>query len=414
MKKPIQFKILKEHTNGHARVGELHTAHGIIKTPAFIPVGTKATVKSLTPEQIQSIGAQAVLANTYHLYLEPGDEIIKKAGGLQKFMNWHGPTITDSGGFQVFSLGAAFGHSISKITKGNEDEIMLPYEQEVIEGKKRSNAGKARIDENGVMFRSHIDGSAHYFTPEKAIEIQHNIGADIIFAFDECTSPLEGEHYQKRSLDRTHRWAKRCLDFHKSKDISKGQALYAVIQGGRYEALRKESAQTLADMKTESGEEFDGFGIGGSFEKKDMSSAVVWSNEHLPKEKPRHLLGIGEVEDLFMGVEYGCDTFDCVAATRIARNAQVYTHIGKINLLNEKFKEDFSPIDTECDCYTCQNFTRAYLSHLFRGKEMLASTLATIHNLRFIVRLVDQMREHLLTDTFEKFRDEYLKTYLGE
>jgi queuine tRNA-ribosyltransferase len=414
MKKPIHFKIIKEHSNGKARVGELQTAHGIIKTPAFIPVGTKATVKSLTPEQIQSIGAQAVLANTYHLYLEPGDEIVKKAGGLQKFMNWHGPTITDSGGFQVFSLGAAFGHSISKITKGNEDEIMLPYEQEVVEGKKRSNAGKARIDENGVMFRSHIDGSAHYFTPEKAIEIQHNIGADIIFAFDECTSPMEGEHYQKRSLDRTHRWAKRCLNFHHIKDNSSKQALYAVIQGGRFEHLRKESAQTLADMKTESGEEFDGFGIGGSFEKKDMSSAVVWSNEFLPKEKPRHLLGIGEVEDLFMGVENGCDTFDCVAATRIARNGQMYTHTGKINLFNEKFKEDFTPIDAECDCYTCTNFTKAYLSHLFRGKEMLAGTLATIHNLRFIVRLVDQMREHLLTDTFEKFRDEYLKKYLGK
>jgi queuine tRNA-ribosyltransferase len=412
MKKPIQFKVIKEHSNGKARVGELHTAHGVIQTPAFIPVGTKATVKSLTPEQIQSIGAQAVLANTYHLYLEPGDQIIQQAGGIQNFMNWHGPTITDSGGFQVFSLGAAFGHSISKITKGNEDEIMLPYEQEVIEGKKRSNAGKARIDENGVTFRSHIDGSAHYFTPEKSIEIQHNIGADIIFAFDECTSPMEGEHYQKRSLDRTHRWAKRCLDFHQSKENSSRQALYAVIQGGRFEALRKESADVLAHMKTENGEEFDGFGIGGSFEKKDMSSAVVWSNEHLPKEKPRHLLGIGEVEDLFMGVENGCDTFDCVAATRIARNGQVYTNIGKINLMNEKFKADFTPIDTECDCYTCKNFTRAYLSHLFRGKEMLAGTLATIHNLRFIVKLVDDMRAHLLTETFEKFRDEFLKKYL--
>ncbi|MEN9921720.1 MAG: hypothetical protein RLZZ517_698 [Candidatus Parcubacteria bacterium] len=413
MKKPIKFNIIKEHTNGKARVGELHTEHGVIQTPAFIPVGTKATVKSLTPEQIESIGAQAVLANTYHLYLEPGDEIIHKAGGIQKFMNWHGPSITDSGGFQVFSLGAAFGHSISKITKGNEDEIMLPYEQEVVEGKKRSNAGKARIDENGVMFRSHIDGYAHYFTPEKSIEIQHNIGADIIFAFDECTSPMEGEHYQKRSLDRTHRWAKRCLEFHKSKDNASRQALYAVIQGGRFEKLRKESAEFLANLKTDEGGEFDGFGIGGSFEKKDMSSAVVWSNEYLPKDKPRHLLGIGEVEDLFMGVENGCDTFDCVAATRIARNGQVYTHTGKINLMNEKYKEDFTPLDTECDCYTCKNFTKAYLSHLFRGKEMLAGTLATIHNLRFIVRLVDDMRNHLLTDTFEEFKEGFLKKYLG-
>ena len=412
MKKPIEFNILKKHQNGLARVGEIETVHGIIKTPAFIPVGTKATVKSLTPEQIQNIGAQAILANTYHLYLEPGEDIIHNAGGIQNFMNWHGPTITDSGGFQVFSLGAAFGHSISKIIKGNEDEIMLPYEQKVLEGKKRSNASKARIDENGVMFRSHIDGSAHYFTPEKSIEIQHNIGADIIFAFDECTSPMEGEHYQKRSLDRTHRWAQRCLDFHASKNNAKTQALYAVIQGGRYEHLRKESAQTLANMKTKTGVEFDGFGIGGSFEKKDMFSAVLWANENLPKEKPKHLLGIGEVEDLFMGVENGCDTFDCVAATRIARNGQVYTHTGKINLMNEKFKKDFIPIDTECDCYTCKNFTKSYLSHLFRGKEILASTLATIHNLRFIVQLVDKMREHLLSDSFEKFKKEFLIKYL--
>ncbi len=408
MKKPIEFKIIKEHTNGRARVGEIHTAHGIIKTPAFIPVGTKATVKSLTPEQIESLGAQAILANTYHLYLEPGEHIVQKSGGLQKFMHWDKPTFTDSGGFQVFSLGAAFGYSISKITKGNEDEIMLPFEQEVVEGKKRSNAGKARIDENGVTFRSHIDGSAHYFTPEKAIEIQHNLGADIIFAFDECTSPLEGEHYQKRSLDRTHRWAKRCLDFHQSKENSERQALYAVIQGGRFEHLRKESAKFLGEM------DFDGYGIGGSFAKEDMSSGVLWANEFLPKEKPRHLLGIGEVEDLFMGVENGCDTFDCVAATRIARNGQVYTRTGKINLFNEKFKEDFEMINEKCDCYTCQHFTKAYLSHLFRAKEMLGATLATIHNLRFIVRLVDEMREHLLAGTFEEFKETFLKTYLNK
>ncbi len=408
MKKPIQFKIIKEHLNGLARVGEIHTEHGIIKTPAFIPVGTKATVKSLTPEQIQSIGAQAVLANTYHLYLEPGDEIIKKAGGIQKFMNWHGPTITDSGGFQVFSLGAAFGYSLSKIIKGKEDEIMLPYEQEVKEGKKRSNAGKARIDENGVMFRSHIDGSAHYFTPEKSIEIQHNIGADIIFAFDECTSPMEGEHYQKRSLDRTHRWEKQCLEFHKKSNQSEKQALYAVVQGGRFESLRKESAEYLASL------DFDGFGIGGSFAKEDMSSSVLWTNQSLPKEKPRHLLGIGEVEDLFMGVENGCDTFDCVAATRIARNGQVYTHTGKINLFNEKFKEDFETVDKDCDCYTCKNYSIAYLSHLFRGQEILASTLATIHNLRFIIRLVESMRENLINDSFENFRDDFLSKYLNK
>lgn len=400
--KNFGFRIEKKG-KGLARAGIISTPHGEIKTPAYIPVGTKATVKAITNDHLDEIGAQAVLANTYHLYLEPGDELIKKAGGLHEFMNYHKPMITDSGGFQVFSLGAAYGKGISKILKGKEDELLLTQESGI--RIQDSDKNKARIDENGVMFRSHLDGSAHYFTPEKSIEIQNNLGSDIIFAFDECTSPHESKHYQREALDRTHRWAKRCVDFHKESGRADDQMLFGVVQGGRFEELRKESAQKLSQMN------FDGFGIGGSFEKADMSSAVKWTNEILPEDKPRHLLGIGEPEDLFMGVENGCDTFDCVAATRIARNGQVYTKEGKINLMNEKFKEDFEPIERDCDCYTCKNHTRAYLSHLFRGKEMLAGTLATIHNTHFIVKLVDGMREAILDDSFEEYKNNFLEKY---
>jgi queuine tRNA-ribosyltransferase len=402
--KKFSFEISKKGP-GLMRAGVLKTPHGDIKTPAYIPVGTKATVKALTNSQIDETGAQAVLANTYHLYLEPNDEIVKKAGGIHKFMNYHKPIITDSGGFQVFSLGAAYGKGISKIIKGQEDELQLPVSSENL-----NKEGAARIDENGVMFRSHIDGSAHYFTPEKSIEIQNNLGADIIFAFDECTSPHESKHYQRQALDRTHRWAKRCLDFHKNSNKADEQMLFAVIQGGRFEELRKESAKVLSEIGPPAGG-FDGFGIGGSFEKADMSSAVKWTNEILPEDKPRHLLGIGEPEDLFMGVENGCDTFDCVAATRIARNGQVYTNLGKINLRNQKFIEDFQPIEIDCDCYTCQNHTKGYLAHLFRGNEILAATLATIHNTRFIVRLVDGMREAILNDTFDEYKSIFLIKY---
>jgi queuine tRNA-ribosyltransferase len=410
--KNFNFEIIKKD-KGLMRAGIIKTPNGEIKTPAYIPVGTKATVKSITNDQLNTIGAQAMLANTYHLYLEPGDELIQRAGGLHGFMNYHNPIITDSGGFQVFSLGAAYGAGISKIVKGQEDELQLNAFTEKPASAKAS-AWRAKIDETGVMFRSHVDGSAHYFTPEKSIEIQHNLGADIIFAFDECTSPTESKHYQREALDRTHRWAKKCLDFHKNSSNASNQMLYAVVQGGRYEDLRKESAEKLSKMETvsEYGSSFDGFGIGGSFEKKDMNSSVKWTNEILPEDKPRHLLGIGEPEDLFMGVENGCDTFDCVAATRIARNGQVYTKEGKINLMNKKFVEDFSPIEKGCECYACKNHTKAYLSHLFRGKEMLGATLATIHNTHFIVSLVDGMREAILNDNFEEYKKDFLKIYL--
>ncbi len=408
----IKFEITKEFGDKNmGRVGVIKTPHGDILTPAFVTVGTKATVKALTPEQLKDyIGSQVVLANTYHLYLEPGHERVSKAGGIQKFMNWHGPTMTDSGGFQVFSLGAAFGKNISKVTREEDPSKILTELTETTKsrgGQISEHFKPAKVEHDRVIFRSHIDGSVHEFTPEKSIEIQHAIGADIIFAFDECTSPNESIFYQRESLDRTHRWAKQCLAYHKSKENSKTQALYGVIQGGRHEELRKRSAEFFARL------DFDGYGIGGSFEKADMSSAVKWVNEILPKEKPRHMLGIGEPLDLFTGIENGCDTFDCVAPTRIARTGQIYSVNGKINLRNEKFRDDYSAPD-ECDCYTCKNYSRAYLAHLFRSEEMLGATLASIHNLYFIVNLVKKIREAILNDNYLSFKKSFLGKYLAK
>ncbi len=426
----MKFQITKKLEGKLGRVGVIETPHGVIQTPAFVTVGTKATVKALTPEQVAGLGAQVVLANTYHLYLEPGHEIVNQAGGFGKFMNWQGPTMTDSGGFQVFSLGAAFGKNITKITAETDPNKMLTDITETAKsgrGEMPANFKPAQILEDRVIFKSHIDGSTHEFTPERSIEIQHCLGADMIFAFDECTSPNESVFYQRESLDRTHRWAKKSLEYHLQKspemnyfkETRERQALFGIVQGGRHEDLRKDSAKILADMKVlvnENGIEkevgFDGFGIGGSFQKADMESAVKWVNEILPEEKPRHLLGIGEPEDLFMAVENGCDLFDCVAPTRIARTGQVYTNHGKVNLRNAEFKNDFKPIEEKCVCYTCQNYTRAYLSHLFRSDEMLGATLASTHNLFFIINLVKQMREAMLNDTFEKFRTDFLQKYL--
>lgn len=398
--KPLKFEIHKELPNTLARVGTIYTPHGEIHTPAFVTVGTKGTVKSLTPEQVKETGVQTIIANTYHLYLEPGHEQIAKMGGLHKAMNWDGPLMTDSGGFQVFSLGVAYGkNGVSKIAHKKAEELQLPEVNDIELPK------IARIDPNGVMFRAHDSGDAHYFTPEKSIDIQHSLGADIIFAFDECTSPNESDHYQAEALDRTHRWAKQSLEYHKSKPNKDNQALFGIVQGGRNEKLRKESAQFIGSL------DFDGFGIGGSFDKEDMNKAVQWVNEILPKEKPRHLLGIGEPEDLFMAVENGCDLFDCVAPTRIARNGGAYTKNGKINLLNEKFRSDLAPIDSGCGCYTCKNFSRSYVAHLFRAKEMLASTLTSIHNIYFISSMVSKMREEMLNGNFEKYKKEFLTSY---
>jgi queuine tRNA-ribosyltransferase len=409
---PIKFSIQKElggFTAKLGRAGTLETPHGVIHTPAFVSVGTKATVKALTPEQIVSTGAEVVLANTYHLYLEPGDERIKSFGGLHKFMNWHGPLMTDSGGFQVFSLGAAYGKELSKITKIVTDPSEMLAERS-LDGE---SPKLAKIGSDGVSFRSHHDGTLHYITPEKSIDIQHNLGADIIFAFDECTSPNEDFRYQEEALERTHHWAKRSLERHsnilKNVRMSEGDwwgpALFGIVQGGREESLRKRSAEFIGGL------DFDGFGIGGSFAKEDMEMAVKWVNEILPKEKPRHLLGIGEPEDLFMGVENGVDLFDCVAPTRNGRGGTLYTREGKINIRNAEFREDTGPVDKECGCTTCKNYSRAYLCHLYRAHEMLGGTLGSIHNLYFIINLVKEMRQAILDECFEEFKKEFLKSY---
>jgi len=401
----IKFKIEKRLKGKLGRAGVLETPNGSIQTPAFVVVGTKATVKALTPEQVKDLGTQVVLANTYHLYLQPGDEIVAEAGGLRKFMNWQGPTMTDSGGFQVFSLGAAYGKEISKVVKITDPSLMIPERFD------DSDAPRlAKIGQDGVSFKSHLDGSVHYITPEKSIQIQHNLGADMIFAFDECTSPTENIRYQTEALDRTHRWAERSLEEHIRLNKEKKVALFGIVQGGREEDLRKKSAKILSDMEV-SGEGFEGFGIGGSFAKEDMSTAVKWVNEILPEDKPRHLLGIGEPEDLFMSIENGVDLFDCVASTRIARNGSLYTMSGNINILNAKFISDFSKVDENCHCYTCQNYTKAYIAHLFRGKEILANTLASIHNLYFIVNLVKNIRQSILDDGFEEFKKDFLMRY---
>ncbi|MDO8183447.1 MAG: tRNA guanosine(34) transglycosylase Tgt [bacterium] len=405
--KPLKFEVIKEIPGALGRAGVITTFHGIIKTPAFVTVGTKATVKALTPEQVKSLGAQVVLANTYHLYLEPGEKILQEAGGLHQFMNWDGPTMTDSGGFQVFSLGAAFGQGgVSKIASNQENSRVFTPEGPYAD-KNFFDSSLAKIDEDGVTFKSYLDGSEHRFTPEHSMEIQHAIGADIMFAFDECTSPQASYEYQQEAMTRTHRWAERSLKKHlellKANEANKLKpALFGIVQGGRHQDLREESAKFIASL------DFDGFGIGGSFNKDDLSTAVAWVNNILPTNKPRHLLGIGEVEDLFAGVENGVDTFDCVMPTRMARNGTLQIATGRLNILNAQYKNDFTPVEEGCVCYTCQNYTRAYLAHLFRSKEILANTLASIHNLYFFIHLVDQMREHILAGTFKDFKNSFL------
>ena len=403
--KPLKFEVIKEIPGALGRAGVISTPHGVINTPAFVTVGTKATIKALTPEQVKSLGAQVVLANTYHLYLEPGEEILKQAGGLHNFMHWAGPTMTDSGGFQAFSLGAAFGKGgVSKVARGLDNFDNFTPEGPYADQNSQAPLATAlaKVDEDGVTFKSHINGSEHRFTPERSMEIQHNIGADIMFAFDECTSPQASYEYQKEAMERTHRWAKRSLDFHQNSGQANKQSLFGIVQGGRHQDLREESAKFIASL------DFDGFGIGGSFNKDDLSTAVGWVNKILPPDKPRHLLGIGEVEDLFNGVENGVDTFDCVMPTRMARNGTLQTAEGRLNIFNAQYKNDFTPVEQGCECYTCKNYTKAYLAHLFRSKEILANTLASIHNLYFFINLVAQMREHILAGTFHDFKKSFL------
>ncbi len=383
------------------RTGEIFTPHGKIQTPAFIPVGTKATVKSVLPESMDQLGSQALLANAYHLYLQPGPDILDEAGGLARFMNWNGPTFTDSGGFQVLSLGVGFKKVIAM------DEETFRSDEVIADHKERL----AHVDDDGVTFKSHLDGSMHRFTPEVSMQVQHQLGADIMFAFDECTTLHNTRKYQEKSLERTRLWAKRCLVEHGRLTDARShrpyQALFGVLQGAQYEDLRRKAAQDLSGL-SEDGISFDGFGLGGALDKANLGTIVSWMTSELPVNKPRHLLGIGEPDDLFVGVENGADTFDCVAPSRQARTSAVFTQDGRVNISNAKYRRQFSPIDDGCDCYTCTHYSAAYLHHLFASKEMLASTLATIHNERFIVRLVDQMRERIEAGDFLDFKSEFL------
>ncbi|MEY5018322.1 MAG: hypothetical protein RJB54_240 [Actinomycetota bacterium] len=400
----FSFEVNKTIPGFQGRSGEITTPHGVIQTPAFIPVGTKATVKSVLPESVGEVGAQAVLSNAYHLYLQPGPDTLDEAGGLSKFMNWDKPTFTDSGGFQVMSLGVGF----KKVIDMNGDS--LNSDDLIAEKRERL----AHVDDEGVTFKSHLDGSMHRFTPEVSMQVQHKIGADIMFAFDELTTLHNTRKYQERSLERTRLWALRCLDEHKrltdERKDKPYQALFGVLQGAQYEDLRRKASRDLGAMES-SGISFDGFGMGGALDKSILGTIVSWMAEELPVNKPRHLLGIGEPADLFAGVENGADTFDCVAPTREARTSAVYSPDGRFNVSNGSYKRDFNPIDSECKCYTCANYSRAYINHLFRAKEILGSTLATIHNLHFIVNLVDRMRLAINNGDFPEFKKEFLGRY---
>ena len=402
--KGFSFAINHSSESGLARAGTISTPHGDIQTPAFIPVGTKANVKTVLPEAMEALGAQALLANAYHLYLQPGPDVLDEAGGLGSFMNWSKPTFTDSGGFQVLSLGVGFKKVLAM------DAQTFRSDQVIAKNKERL----AHVDDEGVTFKSHLDGSMHRFTAESSMQIQHKLGADIMFAFDECTTLHNTRPYQELAMKRTYEWAIRCLDEHarltESRVGKPYQALFGVIQGAQYEDLRKKAASDLGSMSS-SGISFDGFGIGGALDKDALGTIVGWVNSTLPEEKPKHLLGIGAPEDFFIAIENGIDTFDCVLASRIARTSSVYTMSGRFNVSNQPFIRDFSPIDDECDCYTCANYTRAYLCHLFRGKEMLAGTLATIHNERFIVRLVDQIRQSIVDGNFQELKAEFMGRY---
>lgn len=405
MEKALNFEIKTRLSGTLARTGVIHTPNGVIKTPAYIAGGTNATVKSMTPEQISSTGAQSVLANTYHLMLRPGADILAKAGGIHKFMNWNKPIFTDSGGFQVFSLGMAYKKGIDAVSHTEKGDSSLA---------RHSNQQLAKVGDDGVWFKSHISGEKIFMSPEISMELQHKIGADIHMAFDELTSPLSGRRQIKAALDRTHIWADRCLVRHNelnAEHLDKGenlQALFAVVQGAREEDFRKESASLLGSK------DFDGYGIGGIFQPEEIPEVLNWVNSTLPEGKPRHLLGMGaQPADLFLGVEYGIDTFDCVAPTRQARNGALFTYSGRINISNAKFKEDFTPVDKDCGCYTCQNFTKAYINHLFRANEILASTLSSIHNEFFVIDTVDRIRESIENGTFFEFKKDFLTRYYG-
>jgi queuine tRNA-ribosyltransferase len=404
-KRALSFFIGKKLDGCLARTGTISTPHGVIKTPAFIVGGTQATVKSLNPEQVSDLGGQSVLVNAYHLMLRPGADVICAAGGIHKFMNFNKPIFSDSGGFQVFSLGMAYKKGIdltSHSTKGDSSKAV------------HSKSQLSKVTDKGVHFRSHLDGSRLFMTPESSMELQHSVGADIHMCFDELTSPLAGRDYIKLAMDRTYVWAKRCYKKHNelneehAKNNKPSQALYGVVQGARIEEFRKENAKLLSEV------DFDGYGIGGVFEPEEIPKTVKWVCDILPEDKPRHLLGMGaQPADLFLGVEYGIDTFDCVAPTRQARNGALFTLDGRINIINSKYKTDFGPIDAECDCYTCKNYSKAYIHHLIKSGEILGLTLASIHNERFVVRTVDNIRESIDNRSFFDYKKSFLKRYYG-
>lgn len=365
---PFSFELVAEDHQTNARAGLIRTTHGEIPTPLFAPVGTQATVKTLTPVDLHDLRATLILANTYHLYLRPGPDLIADFGGLHQFMQWPGPILTDSGGFQVFSL-----------------------------------SGLRTVDEDGVTFRSHIDGSTHRFTPESVINIQEKLGANIIMAFDECPSP-EDYDYNVEALERTHRWAKRCQEAQQRTD----QALYGIVQGGVFPDLRTRSAEFLASL------EFPGYGIGGlsvGESKAQMHEMLEILHPILPRKKPRYLMGVGSPEDLFECVARGIDQFDCVLPTRIARNGAVFTPGGRVNLRNARFATDKEPIDSGCECYTCRTFSRAYLRHLIVAKEILALRLATVHNLHFMLHTMRRIRQAIIDGTFAEYKAEFLGNY---
>ncbi|MEV7647049.1 tRNA guanosine(34) transglycosylase Tgt [Arthrobacter sp. NPDC089319] len=393
---------IEENGGGfQGRTGTITTPHGEIQTPAFIAVGTKATVKAVLPESMKELGAQALLANAYHLYLQPGAAVLDAAGGLGRFMNWDGPTFTDSGGFQVMSLGSGF----KKVINMDAAAASTGADDQVAPGKERL----AHVDDDGVWFKSHLNGDKHRFTPEISMQVQHQLGADIMFAFDELTTLMNSRGYQEESLERTRLWAERCVTEHERLTDERShrpyQALFGVIQGAQYEDLRRKACRDLGAMN------FDGFGIGGALEKENLGTIVRWCTEELPEDKPRHLLGISEPDDIFTAIENGADTFDCVSPTRVARNSAFYTPDGRKNLSNRRFKLDFTPLVDGCDCYTCANYTRAYIHHLFKANEMVSHTLISIHNERFTVKLVDDARLSIDDGSFFDFKAEVLGRY---
>jgi len=397
----FSFKLLAN--DKAARAGEIVTPHGSLHTPSFIPVGTLATVKGISVNDLRRIGSQVIIANTYHLHLQPGEDLIEKMGGLHQFMGWDGPLITDSGGFQIFSLGAAKEHGVGKIAS------IFPDEKNH-EGHLRSKKGKSlvHVDEDGVEFISYRNGSRHRFTPEGVIEIERKLGADIILVLDECTSPFHDYEYTKKAMDRTHRWAIRALKEFKHTSF-KNQALFGIIQGGAYHDLREKSAQFISEQ------DFDGYAIGGSLGKstEEMHQVLEWTIPPLPQDMPRHLLGIGEIEDIFEVVTRGVDLFDCVLPTRLARTGTLFTKEGqrfRMHIRNAQYTNDPRPIEQGCDCYTCCNFSRAYLRYLFMAKELLAIQLASIHNLYFLESLMRQIRSAIQEKKLAELKKEWFST----